>query len=277
MEKEGVIPILVGGLGNQMFCLCAGYILSKINNIPLYIHYKEKHKNHHNIYNNDYRETIFKEFGENIDLTEDQVKQKIPCYQLQTGSGFSKWTPPIIQNSTPLFFIENYYQYYPPLAKFEKEIRSLFLKGLEPFSKIARAKIKNPFESAFLHVRRGDYLKNPNLHYIQPLTYYKKATDILLEKNKQISKIFILSDDIQWVKDQELFNDPLYTIIYIENELLALAFMSECKSGAICANSTFSWWGAFLGAYENRSPIFVPQKWIAEPIIDLFPSEWIIL
>jgi hypothetical protein len=54
--------------------------------------------------------------------------------------------------------------------------------------------------------------------------------------------------------------------------------MSLCKKGAICANSSFSWWGAFLGAYENRAPIFVPHLWMHECRIDsLFPEEWTIV
>jgi hypothetical protein len=52
--------------------------------------------------------------------------------------------------------------------------------------------------------------------------------------------------------------------------------MSLCNSAAICANSTFSWWGAFLGAYEMRNPVIVPKKWINEPYAEnLIPEEWI--
>jgi hypothetical protein len=54
--------------------------------------------------------------------------------------------------------------------------------------------------------------------------------------------------------------------------------MSLCKGGAICANSSFSWWGAFLGSYSERNPVIIPKRWIknnsSDPI-DMFPSEWI--
>ena len=55
--------------------------------------------------------------------------------------------------------------------------------------------------------------------------------------------------------------------------------MSLCKGGAICSNSTFCWWGAFLGTYEKRNPVFVPKKWISvkDDMSNLFPSEWIII
>jgi hypothetical protein len=64
----------------------------------------------------------------------------------------------------------------------------------------------------------------------------------------------------------------------IQDELESLALMSLCRKGAICANSTFSWWGAFLGTYGERAPVYVPEKWISDPpIVSLFPPEWIIL
>ena len=57
---------------------------------------------------------------------------------------------------------------------------------------------------------------------------------------------------------------------------MTLALMSLCKAGAICANSTFSWWGAFLGAHGVRAPVFVPERWIGgdKLPVALFPDEW---
>ena len=84
---------------------------------------------------------------------------------------------------------------------------------------------------------------------------------------------------IEWIKSQELFNDrTFFEPFECENELTSLSFMTLCKAGAICANSTFSWWGAFLGSYEKRSPIFVPRKWmLTHSQIKLFPKEWIVV
>ena len=60
------------------------------------------------------------------------------------------------------------------------------------------------------------------------------------------------------------------------DELYCLAFMSLCLGGAICANSTFSWWGAFLGTYGKRNPIFVPRLWSKVYNTNgLYPDEWI--
>ena len=95
---------------------------------------------------------------------------------------------------------------------------------------------------------------------------------------KQVHQILVFSDDIEWVQSQDFFKNPLMKIMNLEDELDTLACMSLCKGGAICANSTFSWWGAFLGSYGERSPVFVPGHWIGnEQPVKLFPDEWIVI
>jgi len=90
-----------------------------------------------------------------------------------------------------------------------------------------------------------------------------------------VSKILVVSDDVSWVEGQEYFKDEKFEIYKSDNELETLAVMSACKAGAICANSTFSWWGAFLGAHSVRNPVIVPKNWISLPVVSLFPEEWI--
>ena len=131
--------------------------------------------------------------------------------------------------------------------------------------------------SIFLHIRRGDYLIHSDRHTILPISYYEeglKRFDV-----SSLSNIFVFSDDIKWAKQQPLLNEnPKVIFIDNDDELLTLAFMAMCKKGAICANSSFSWWGAFLGAYESRNPVYVSNKWISGySNILLFPEEWNIL
>ena len=260
--EKGVIPLVMGGLGNQMFIVAAAYVVHKTSGMPLYI--LENPPNVHNIKSHDYNKTIFKKFGIHLNILQSDIWSL--GYRQYSPGAFSPWFPKQIQ---PGIFLDGHFQYYPALHFYEESLRKLFLDGLsvpqEDYSK-----------SAFLHIRRGDYLKFSNIHYIQPLAYYEKALQQLMYM-KQVDKILIFSDDIEWVQSQDLFKNPLMKIMNLEDELDTLACMSQCKGGAICANSTFSWWGAFLGAHGARAPVFVPEKWINQPIVKLFPDEWIVI
>ena len=105
------------------------------------------------------------------------------------------------------------------------------------------------------------------------MNYYKRAINIL----KPIKPVFVISDDINWLKAHIYFNDTRYFEIYEGNEIETLALMSLCTNGAVCANSSFSWWGAFLGAYAERNVVIVPSVWCGDNIDRLFPDEWTIV
>jgi hypothetical protein len=90
----------------------------------------------------------------------------------------------------------------------------------------------------------------------------------------QPSQIWVLSDDPDWVKAQPYFSEnPIFRICASKHELECMALMTLCDLGAICANSTFSWWGAFLGCGPDGK-VFVPQRWICDPVEALFPEGW---
>jgi hypothetical protein len=268
MDEKGVFPVLVGGLGNQMFILTAGYVISRRKGCPLYLTANHNHYNQHNTLQIDYKQSIFRYFGNHLPITENEFRTKNSYIDCHRG-GFHPWDPSDFEIGS---FLNSYFQYYPPFAPFEAEIRYLYKKGLEEFTTHIQ------HTAAFVHIRRGDYLNNPGLHFIQPISYYEKGVGLLLEQNPDITEILVFSDDIEWVKQQQFFqSNPLFTFINEPHELKALALMSQCRGGAVCANSTFSWWGAYLGAYEMRNPVIVPKRWINEPIYDLFPSEWTVL
>jgi hypothetical protein len=277
LNKKGIIPRVMGGLGNQIFIIIAGYITHKIHKCPLYIFDNDLNNNKHNINNFNYNSSIFKYFGTHLDKTIDNsfyiylMSCGYNLHNISHDDGFKAWNPETLFPGT---ITSSYYQYYPVIKPYETEIRELLLKGLEehPNKRI----LPNPDTSVFIHIRRGDYLNNPHIHYIQPLEYYKQAMLYILEK-KQISKIYIFSDDIEWVQNTQLFDHHFFEIIDSKDELYSLHLMSQCKAGAICANSTFSWWGAFLGAYSQRNPVIVPSKWISLNVEALFPEEWIII
>jgi hypothetical protein len=264
---KGIVPKVYGGLGNQLFIISAAYCTSKALGCPLYL--PKNPKNHMNAHNTgiDYYETILKGIGIHLDESEEIVLQKLKAYDYFNHEGFFSWNPNTIRPGTVL---NSYFQFYPALEPFEQTLQSLFLQNLPMVSV--------PENTGFLHVRRGDYLNHPNFHFIQPISYYTEALyELMMKTNNTIKKIYIFSDDIEWIKSQTFFQQDLFHIVEEKDELVSLALMTQCNAGAICANSTFSWWGAFLGAHVKRNPVIVPNRWIASQVESLFPEEWIVL
>jgi hypothetical protein len=121
-----------------------------------------------------------------------------------------------------------------------------------------------------LHVRRTDYLTNPN-HMILGLDYYEQA----LNKFYDASSVFIFSDDPEWCKEQELFSGDRFMISESGDQYVDLCLMSLCKQHII-ANSSYSWWGAWLSGSDN---VVAPVRWFGvnnsdKNTKDLIPERW---
>lgn len=121
-----------------------------------------------------------------------------------------------------------------------------------------------------IHVRRGDYVNNPHYELV--------SMDYINTAKKQFTgkKFIVFSDDIQWCKNNNIGD------FYSEgnNRYIDLYQMTLC-SGSIIANSTFSWWGAYLSTKEK---VVAPSKWFGPAYNsirynpkDIFCQEWIVL
>jgi len=131
--------------------------------------------------------------------------------------------------------------------------------------------------SVSIHIRRGDYLNSEwgkLLSVINGITYYKNSIEYIEEKITN-PHYFIFSDDIQWAKD----NLKLASCTYVDHNkdeasYIDMYLMSLCKHNII-ANSTFSWWGAWLNKNKEKI-VIMPDKWINREISQgIFPKEWI--
>lgn len=131
-----------------------------------------------------------------------------------------------------------------------------------------------------VHIRRGDYVTNPIAHEIHGLC----SLDYLYQGVKEVSlgllnpHCFIFSDDLDWVNKNLSLNIPMTLVdIASTNEAhLDLTLMTQCKH-FIIANSSFSWWGAWLAPYESKR-VIAPLKWFSKSgndTNDLIPSQWI--
>lgn len=274
LQKKGILPALMGGLGNQMWMVAASIVAAEGLGCPVYLPQNPVGNNSHNHLQLDYNTSIFKEVGVHLDVPQEGAIEmaRQQGYGDANWEGFSAWNPRNISEGS---IIRSYCQYYPAIGPFADKLRHLFRAGLEGYIQTAR-RTYNPQRAAFLHIRRGDYLKYPDIHFSQPLAYYKYCVEKLVAARAP-KEIWVLSDDPEWVKSQPYFRDSgLFRICESKNELDCMALMTLCDLGAICANSTFSWWGAFLGCGPGgpMGHVFVPERWINQPFVSLFPSGW---
>lgn len=143
----------------------------------------------------------------------------------------------------------------------------------EVFSEVTKAKNQYPFENACaVHIRRGDYIGNDN-YVTLPVDYYYRALQLL----KPHQPIIVFSDDAEWCKENF---KPVRQVIFSEgnSDIEDLCLMSCCRD-FIISNSTFAWWGAYLGNSEGKV-IIAPDKWYAGKLAqthsekDVVPSTW---
>lgn len=133
-------------------------------------------------------------------------------------------------------------------------------------------------ESISIHVRRGDYVSLASAnsyHGLCSLEYYQKAISYIADRVNS-PNLFVFSDDPDWTKEN--LRSPFSTY-YIDHNPSQLAFqdlrlMSLCRHH-ILANSSFSWWGAWLSR-SNDGLVVAPERWfeVNRPTDDLIPSNW---
>lgn len=133
--------------------------------------------------------------------------------------------------------------------------------------------------SVSVHVRRGDYVSNTKAkayHGLSTLRYYKNAINYILERVESPT-FFVFSDEPEWVKKN--LHLPC-NARYVEhnsptNAIVDLHLMSLCQHHVV-ANSSFSWWGAWLSRSANQI-VIAPEQWYAvdRPTPDLIPARWI--
>ena len=118
---------------------------------------------------------------------------------------------------------------------YEDEIKKLFGSGIEPIDMVS------------IHVRRGDYVNNPFYVDLIKDGYYERAIEMFPDED-----FLVFSDDIKFCK--EYFKGKRFTFCNEKDEVKALNLMAGCK-GHIIANSSFSWWGAYLGGGKTVAPL----------------------
>ena len=154
--------------------------------------------------------------------------------------------------------IEGFFQSEKYFKQSRKQILSLLAKKTDKINKVA------------VHIRRGDYLKNPNYHAVLNKEYYYKAFELFPDY-----KFLIFSDDIEWCKKS--FTGELFEFYEGKTDLEEILMMSYCEHNII-ANSSFSWWGAWINENKDKK-VVAPKKWFG-PLArletkDIYCEDWI--
>ncbi len=288
---------LMGGLGNQMFQYAFGRALSIKHNIPLALDLSslgqktgvDTPRNYElSIFNIQAQIATPEEINKFSIIHNDNhkiikaihycVPLILPYFQIKESKFcYNELNQKIHYNTMFLGFwqTEKYFANIKDTIKKDFQIKEP-LKGLNA-DLAENIKMSN---SVGIHIRRGDYVSNPetnSYHGMCSNEYYTNAVKYLSQKIDDL-KLFIFSDEPGWVKNNLRFNQETY---YIENNTVDNSYedfrlMSFCKHNII-ANSSFSWWAAWLNDNPDKI-IIAPIRWFNVKDIDtsdLIPEEWI--
>lgn len=188
---------------------------------------------------------------------------------------------PAVLDVTDNSYLDGYWQsekYFKDIADI---IRNEFIviTGQDEWSRHLAEEIKAT-ESVSIHVRRGDYINNIKTSQILSscsLDYYKTSSG-LIATSVSNPTFFIFSDDMEWVKKNFTINFRHFYVEHNgdESSYMDMYLMSLCKHNII-ANSSFSWWGAWLNRNPNKQ-VIAPARWFQSrkyDVKDLLPASWV--
>ncbi|MCP1381208.1 alpha-1,2-fucosyltransferase [Runella salmonicolor] len=269
---------LNGGLGNQMFIYAFYYALSKKASFWLTEIDVEASYTHHNGYE---LSSIFKKIPPIKKKYQRRIKKVHTTYLTkyifrtvkENKSGIFQ---AVYSHCFPFIVYKGFWQSELYFKEYTSDIRNIFqfqFDYLNTKTKIIFDTITN-CQSVSVHIRKGDYSFNEELNGACTLEYYINAIKIV-EKKLENPVYFVFSDDLEWVKNNFVFIN--YYLIDWNKDTDSwqdMFLMSTCKHNII-ANSTFSWWGAWLNKYEQKI-VIAPKRWFKTwDAKDIVPQNWI--
>ena len=290
--------ILGGGLGNQLFQYFAGMYVAQKNRVSLSVEatFSQRGRSGHH------------DWLDKLDLP-GEISQDAPRLSLNYLSAFLRrlirgllsrvvrkpsrqlrWLrqfrssvvgyDPVLETLHPPVTIMGYFQtwrYFKSL-KDSGLIPELKMEANTDWYRKMEQSISSQGKILGIHIRRGDYLANPQIGVLS-MDYYKAASRALKSRGIAWERVWVFSDDTLAAKDvlQGILTE-LGDVLFVEppaesHSFESILLMSQVSS-LVIANSTFSWWGAALG--ESSRTIVCPDKWFAsmDDPTDLCPPEW---
>jgi hypothetical protein len=247
----------MGGLGNYLFQIGAACTLAHKNNDAATFDFDSYIQVHKDI--NSYKTNILR----NINTEKPQS-----THRYNEASNF-------LFNEIPYHPNLQLYGYFQS----EKYLDRSYILDLYKIDENTNSYISTKYSSLLntpnlvsVHVRRGDYLEKQDRHPVQTIEYYRTAFEYF-----DNATYVVFSDDIEWCKTQ-FSND---TFVFIENEpdFVDLYLMSMCNHNII-ANSSFSWWGAYLNNHTDKR-VIAPSTWfgsVKQLVTDnIYCEGWVIV
>lgn len=285
-----MIVKVFGGLGNQMFQYSFARALSEIYQSEVWLDYSEFGKgsfitertvmlNTFNVTLPIANKTVYENHSFN---PQADTINRLYRFIAKKSSGFGKnW---IVERDFAFNKAyqknSNYYEGYWQSYKYFDQFRDILVKEFTLKSDAGIDKnLANKIiiqESVSVHIRRGDYANNPKVmshHGLLTQDYYNSAIEYIKQQRPNAA-FFVFSDEIDWVEKNMFHGVNAYFVKNFTAEC-ELYLMSLCKHNII-ANSTFSWWSAYLNTNHNKI-VIAPVNWFNNitNTNDLIPETWI--
>jgi hypothetical protein len=295
--KNIVIVKLNGGLGNQMFQYALAKVVAIRHNAQILLdkdlfNLTEKKPGHTpreyelDIFNIDSRDASNKElvYFERLSIFH-KLKRELHlnypkmCYEANFSYSDA------IKNKKPPVYLRGFFQSYRYFSGYEEVVRDCFQfpeAKMDGINKNILNSIKTT-KSIAVHIRRGDYKTDKitnNIHGVCSLEYYQKAMEMMIEMNYDAT-FYFFSDDMEWVKSNFGDYNEQSNFVSGNNEddsWKDMMLMSNCDHNII-ANSSFSWWAAWLNNNKDKK-VIAPKRWFRDEekesyTYDLIPPQWI--
>lgn len=256
-----IIPRLKGGLCNQMFTIAAAYSTALSLNSELAINYSVPHVGGQGASPQRYKDNFYKNI-QSTDIIPKSVFNEVDW----------SYSPiPLVDNS----LIDGYFQSEKHFTKHADMVRDLFYFPEEIKTKVNTGLAKLTKKLLCIHVRLGDYIlpAYSSTHLICDRNYYHNA---LKQFNLDEYTILVCTDDV--ANYMRYINIDNAILCNGKSELEDLYVLSQCDA-CIISNSTFSWWGSYLG--KQKEKVCAPSRWFGvdgpKNYKDIYRDSWTII
>ena len=287
-----ITVLLNGGLGNQLFQYATGRALAEKHGVELIL---DLSRLKHPKPGDTPRRFELAPFNIKASLLAEEVRQPLGNYQAFVHRLLLKTGIPLLGSITlkeqscgfdPLLFkapsnciLDGFWQserYFKQITSFLQQ--ELSLKA--PSAALRKSSSILSGSTVAVHVRRGDYVTNPaaaSFHGTCSQEYYRAAVAVIQQRYAD-SQFLVFSDDPAWCRDYLDLGQPfrLAADLGLSDSAEELVLIS-CCAHQIIANSSFSWWGAWLNP-SPRKLVIAPCRWFTDPAVatgDLVPETWV--